>query len=225
MRSLIVLFIVCFYFQSGLAQHSIKLDVDGTKLTNAEFRKKWTNEQLNLYAWQYKGEDGNNYIELRKGLFETSVQDFDSIRSLFKKIYNVKIPKKHVILLEYRFKDDMCTTESRDNKWTKSELDYKVAFANGTRSELKSEGVTYITLFENDIILESHSNKKGEYFFNDIDNFFRNNLFKTPSLCGSYALIKPNGETLVRNGEYNAEFMAEHLKSEIWNRFFNKEGN
>lgn len=221
MRILIVFIVVCLKLNKGQAQHSIPLDVDGKKLSKGEFREKWTNEELNLYAWQYKGEDGNNYIDIRKGLFETSIQNFDSIRSLFKTIYNVKIPKKHTILLEYRFIDDMCTKKSRNNKWTESELDYKVAFANGTRSELKSEGITYITLFENGIILENHSNKKGEYFFNDRNNYFRDFLFKNPSLCGSFALVKPNGETLVRNGEYNAEFMAEHLEPEIWSRFFN----
>lgn len=222
MRLLLITLFAFFVFQKSHSQKTTYLDVDGKKLSKGEFREKWTNEGLNLYAWQYKDENVNNYIELRKGLFETSIQNFDSIRSLFKTIYNVKIPKKHTILLEYRFIDDMCTKKSGNNKWTESELDYKVAFTNGTRSELKSERITYITLFENGIILENHTNKKGEYFFNDRSNYFRDILFKSPSLCGSYALIKPNGETLVRNGEYNAEFMAEHLEPEIWNRFFNR---
>jgi hypothetical protein len=221
MRSLILLLIICLNFQEGLAQHSIPLDVDGNKLTKAEFREKWTNEDLQLYAWQYKGEDGNNYIELRKGLFEISIQDFDSIRNLFKIEYGLKIPRKNVILLEYRYVNDMCNSEFLDNILTVSEFTSQRAFINTARSDLKYQGITYITLFEQGVILANHSNKKTEYFFNDKGNYFRNILFTNPSLCGSYALIKPNGETLVRNGEYSAKHMTDYLKPESWYRFFN----
>ena len=61
---------------------------------------------------------------------------------------------------------------------------------------------------------------KDEYFYNDSNSFFRINLFKNPTLCGSYGLIKPNGQTIIRNGEYDIMSIYKHLKDRIWNKFF-----
>ncbi len=50
-----------------------------------------------------------------------------------------------------------------------------------------------------------------------------NTFLKIPTLCGSYALIKPNGQALVRNGEYRPDWLVSLLQPENWNINFSPE--
>ncbi|MFV9483013.1 hypothetical protein ACNI3T_04205, partial [Christiangramia sp. ASW11-125] len=59
-----------------------------------------------------------------------------------------------------------------------------------------------------------------EKFYIDQENFFRNNIFIQPTLCNSFAAIKPNGQILVRNGESRIDFFAKFLMDENWSQFF-----
>ena len=94
-------------------------------------------------------------------------------------------------------------------------------FNNPIKRKLeRNSNVIFLCLFENKIILKNRPKSKSEYFFSDQNNFFKSNLFLHPTLCGSFGLIKPNGETLVRNGEYRPDSMYEHLKPEIWDLIF-----
>ena len=62
--------------------------------------------------------------------------------------------------------------------------------------------------------------KNQKYFINDENSFFKINFFKKSILCGSFLIIKPNGQTLIRNGEYRIDSMANHLIPDIWNKIF-----
>jgi hypothetical protein len=44
----------------------------------------------------------------------------------------------------------------------------------------------------------------------------RKNIFLDPTLCGSFLLSKPDGKTIVLNGENTAERMAVNLDPKIW---------
>jgi len=48
-------------------------------------------------------------------------------------------------------------------------------------------------------------------------------MFRTPAWCGSQALIKPNGETLVHNGESYIPSRIQLIEDRNWNLFFPKE--
>ena len=77
-----------------------------------------------------------------------------------------------------------------------------------------------LAFFEEGSVLANSPNSKKEYYFKDKDNFLRNSLFPGQVDCGSFALIKPNGETLVRNGESYAWYIEQHLKPNNWELFF-----
>lgn len=83
-----------------------------------------------------------------------------------------------------------------------------------------NKNIKIISFYENGISLHNDPESEEEYFYNDSHSFFRLNLFKNPTLCGSYGIIKPNGQTLIRNGEYDLISVNKHLKPRIWNRFF-----
>ena len=68
--------------------------------------------------------------------------------------------------------------------------------------------------------MDSNPNDDSEYFFTDKSNFIQKNIFPTPTLCGSFAAIKPNGDILVKNGENRIDLFAQYLKDENWNNFF-----
>ncbi len=84
--------------------------------------------------------------------------------------------------------------------------------------EKKYPNVIAFLLFENGISLLNFDNlpNEKEFFYSDKEGFFKENLFKKSILCGSQCIIKPNGETVVRNGEYRIDNMAEHLKPKNW---------
>lgn len=54
----------------------------------------------------------------------------------------------------------------------------------------------------------------------DAYNFFRDNIFKYPTLCGSIAVIKPDGNMLVRNGEFDPSHMLKYTDEKSWNETF-----
>ena len=82
------------------------------------------------------------------------------------------------------------------------------------------QNVLYLKFFEERIALKNKPDSPEEYFFSDKENFLKNSLFKDPSFCGSFALIKPNGQVLIRNGESTADIIANYLNPEIWYRLF-----
>lgn len=86
--------------------------------------------------------------------------------------------------------------------------------------ELSRPQVLYLKFFEEGITLQNNPASPEEFFYSDTENFLKNTLFQNPSFCGSFALIKPNGQVLIRNGENTAGLMADYLEPEIWNQLF-----
>lgn len=150
--------------------------------------------------------------------------DYDVIKKQIELITNKKYNDSTTFIIDYSFFNDPCTNVYSNNM-SKILISERKAFLNPIKRNIEKRYINsvYFHFFEKDIELKNNLNSKKEYFFSDKNNFFRNNLFLNPTLCGSLCLIKPNGETLVRNGEYRADSMAEHLNPEIWNEIFNSE--
>jgi hypothetical protein len=222
MRNTIILFLTLIVYGNNFAQERIYLDETGEEISKAKYLEKWHNKDSLFSAWQYIGEDGKSYTTLEKNLYLKVVLDYNILKNNLEIIINRKVPDSSIILLEYRYKDDLCTS-AWDNNWTKSEIFQRKDFVSPYRNQLKKKNIFYIVLFEEGIVLKNSPNRKSEYFYTDKNNYFRELLFTHPTLCGSFALIKPNGQILIRNGEYRADGMAEHLKPENWNLFFETE--
>lgn len=217
----IILFIV--FISLGLCatfgQETIYFDENGNKVNETKFRKKWGDKELLLTRWDSIGIDNKHYATLKKDLYMVVNCDYQDIKQQIEKIIKRTIPPNEILLLRYNYIDDLCNS-NWDNIWTKSEIDKRNEFIKPIRNKLKKDNVFYIVLFDKGFELHNNPNSKNESFFKDNKGYFRKLIFTTPTLCGSYAIIKPNGQTLIRNGEYRADWMAQHLLPENWNLFF-----
>lgn len=152
--------------------------------------------------------------------YEKSKVNYDFIKKEITTISNKTFSDSTIYVIYYHFIDDNCSS-SFTNNMTKDKIKDDKIFSDFYKSKVEShKNIIYLILFDYGIILKNEINSKNEYYFTDKNNFFRNNIFKKPTLCGSFCIIKPNGETLIRNGEYRVDWMVEHLNPEIWNKVF-----
>lgn len=172
-----------------------------------------------MSRWDSIGKDNIRYCTLQSKLYLKGYFDYNVVKSELEKIISFPIDSNSVIIIDYYFKDDLCN-QKWDNNWTKNEIYNRKNFIEPQKKKLKRKKITFITLFELGMTIENKSRSRREYFFLDKNNFFRKNMFKYPSLCGSYAAIKPNGQTLVRNGEYRLDDFSRYLEKEKWSVFF-----
>lgn len=222
MKNVLSFLLILLFFHNSVAQGNIFTDENGSNISIEEYSEKLRNKDLSYSKWLYIDDNGDKHHTLNQGLYLKGMFNYNEIKTQIEKLINRKTPDSNTILIEYRYTDDLCTSR-RDNKWTKDEILERKNFLNPLRKDIEKNKITFIVLFENGMKLRNRPNKKDEYFYMDEDNFFRSKFFINPTWCGSYALIKPNGETLIRNGEYRADMMAEHLKDENWQLFFNTE--
>ncbi len=155
--------------------------------------------------------------------YTTYIVKYQIIKKQIELITNKKFSDSTIFLIHYAYLDDPGPDSTIYNNYMKKSLvRNRKIFLNPIKRKIekKYNNLVFIHLFEEKIVLMNKKDSKKEYFFNDINNFFRTNLFLHPTLCGSYCLIKPNSEALVRNGEYSAEDMAEHLQPKYWNQAF-----
>lgn len=222
MKIVITVLLLLFLTLSVYSQEKIFIDEKGDTISKDIYRKKWSNKDLLLSVWSHKDENGKIYYTLKKDLYLKGLINYDSIIKKLEKVTNKKFKNSNTLLIEYYFKDDLCT-QNRNNKWSKSEISSRKSYTTPIKKELEKKEIAMIVLFDNDIILKNKPKRKNEYYYKDINNYFKNKFFKNPTTCGSFALIKPNGQYIIRNGEYRADFMAQHLKTENWKIFFNSE--
>lgn len=204
------------------AQKYIYFDENGNKINKSKFLKNWRDKDLLLSRWDSLGNDGKRYVRLKKDLYLKAKSDYNYINKELEKLTNKSIPENTILLLNFNFKDDLCTSRW-DNNWTKNDIQIRKHFLDPIKATIEKDSIIYLVLFEKGMIVKNNTKRKNEYFFLDENSFFRKNIFKNPTLCGSFALIKPNGQTLIRNGEYRADDMVQHLIPENWNLFFGAE--
>ncbi|WP_104735537.1 hypothetical protein [Hanstruepera ponticola] len=219
MKYLFITIVVLFCFQVNFAQENIFIDENGNEIKEIDFKKKSMDRSLMLSAWKHIDDKGEIVYTLKKDLYKIDILNYKEVKDQIEILINRRVPDNNTILLEYYYKDDLCTS-NRDNIWTRKEVINRKKFTNSLKRKIEKDYITYIVLFEKEIVLKNNHNNKKEYFYADETGFFRDNIFKNPTICGSFALIKSNGETVIRNGEYRADLMAKHLKPENWNLFF-----
>jgi len=219
LRSLFLL-LTTISFNFGIGQKNIYIDERGDTISKSEFKNKFKEPNHFLTSWTYVGKDKKRYVQLSKNIYLKGNFNYKKVKTEVEKITNSEINDSITIIIEYYFKDDICTEKRKDNLWSRDEINQRKSFVKPIKRKLNSNGIFFICLFENGIQLKNKSNKTKEYFFSDKEGFFRENIFTEPTTCGSYAAIKPNGETLIRNGEYRADWFANHLINENWTLFF-----
>lgn len=170
-----------------------------------------------------KTADSGVVYQFNSPKYSTYKVDYKVIKTEIEKITNKTYSDSTIFLINFNYLDDPCS-DWFSNEINIEKINSRKNFNNPIKRKLeRNSNVIFLCLFENKIILKNRPKSKNEYFFSDQNLFFRINLFLHPTLCGSFGLIKPNGETLIRNGEYRPDSMFEHLKPEIWNLIFQQQ--
>lgn len=167
-----------------------------------------------------KTADSGVVYQFNSPKYSTYKVDYKIIKTEIEKITNKTYSDSTIFILNFNYLDDNCST-CFSNNMTIDQINFLKKYFNQHKTEIEKKGnIKIISFFEKGISIYSDSKNKDEYFYNDSNSFFRINLFKNPTLCGSYGLIKPNGQTIIRNGEYDIMSIYKHLKDRIWNKFF-----
>lgn len=214
----LILFV--FLFCSCKAQNTFKyFDLEGNSISEKSFQNKMQNGDLVRWGTMKAGE---KHIQLAGPRFQTYVISYPSLLSTLKNLTGKDYPANTIFLLEYYYVDDICT--SSENNKNRAFIRERKDFLNPIKDKLEEdhENLVFLSFFEEGISLSNHPEKEAEYFYQDQGNYLRNSIFRNPAMCGSYALIKPEGEVLVRNGEHRPDRMAELLKPEYWDQVFPK---
>ena len=152
--------------------------------------------------------------------YSTYKVDYTLIKTEIEKITNRTYTDSTIFLINFNYLDDNCSDWFSNNLSSEKINDRKTFIEPLKKSIEYKSNIIYLAFFENGIVLKNKPESKREYFFSDQNNFFRKNLFINATVCGSFGLIKPDGQTLIRNGEYTPTEMFQHLKPEIWELIF-----
>lgn len=213
---LFLLFSILAFSQNVDRNKDIYLDSNDRVVTQKEFRSQWSNKA----RWDYINEQGNRVNTLHDTVFIVFEAEYEILKNKIESITAKRIPPNSTILIEYYFLNDLCASSNSDNNWTKYRIRKRKNFLKSYKEELeKNSDIFVVFLFEEGIKLNSNPEKESEYFYTDQNNYFRDSIFLNPTLCGSFALIKPSGEILVRNGENRID-MFNDFAEENWNLFF-----
>lgn len=199
----------------------VYLDQNGDRITAEEFQQKWRNKENNLVRYDYIAIDTGRIATLKEPVYSRYIVSYSKVVDKFEEITGKTFPANTIFFINYTYRDDLCSQESSNNI-SKHKIASRKVFFKPRLDEIRSRNkeIVFLSFYENGIHLQNSPEKPEEYFYMDKENFLRENLFLTQTFCGSFALIKPNGQTLVRNGESSLWYIEQHLKPENWEQFF-----
>ena len=213
---LLILFTISLSAQNNKAKYW--LDPYGVKVEDRHMMK--LAKKYPEYAMGYrKTIDSGMVFQFNSPKYSTYKVVYPIIKKEIENITNKTYSDSTIFLFHFVFYDDYCS-DWHSNNMTKKLINILKTNIYYNKKKIEKNNVVFICLFENSIILQNEKQNSKEYFFNDSSNFFRENLFLNSTFCGSFGIIKPNGQTLIRNGEYDILSMSEHLKPKIWELFF-----
>jgi len=214
--------IICFFSLNTFCQNrttKYTLDANGK---NVRLTKRiYENEKYPDNSWGFRIEKDSGMIHQHNvPKYSTYKLDYNYFKGIIEKHSNNKYSDSTIFLIKYYYLNDNCS-DSFSNEMTNELINDNKILTDFHKVNIENESnIIFLVFFENGIKLNNKVNSKNEYYFTDEKNIFRNNIFVNPTLCGSFGLIKPNGETLIRNGEYRADWIVNHLDTKIWNTIF-----
>ncbi|SDS58467.1 hypothetical protein [Gramella sp. MAR_2010_147] len=221
--------ITLFFYSCNTPLHLQKpkyyQDKDGDSIRKNKFLESWRDRDQSFSRWDYYDKDSGRVAQLHNYEYYTYEVKYQLIKKQIESVTNRKISDTTIFLINYNYLNDLCTygLEVKEmNTWDKKRVLERKNWMQPWVEYIEKNypNVIFLVFFEGGIKLSNTSSPKEEYFFLDKHNFFRNSIFKHPTCNGSYALIKSNGETLIRNGENAASGFVQHLDKHNWNLFF-----
>ncbi len=187
------------------------LNEKGESLSQAEFEKLLKENPSAFNRWDQIENDSIRINRLipKKETFNIS---YPEIYKELKEITQSTFPGNPLIVIHYNFVNDLCSPAAGYNYWDTLRIRRNKRFSDNLNRRLEKEYQNVIALhfFEPGIEIEPSQVLK-QYFYIDHSGFFRKTLFKTPSACGSVAIIKPGGNVIIFNGETPIPEIADSL--------------
>ncbi|MFD2834584.1 hypothetical protein [Gramella sp. AN32] len=216
MRNLLLLFLL-FPVIISAQKANIYLDQNGKEINYKEYR-----ELQNTYSsWRTNRNDKSISKINKANKVETFSGNYTAIKEVIEEITGKSYPENTIFLIEYTVKNDYCHGIKDPNYWSKKETAHWKEFVQPKIKwfESKYENTVVLYLFENSITFQETDGKR-KIFYSDSKNIFKKTLFQIRAYCGHHAIINPDNNILVYNGESGPEFMAEYLKQKNWKLFF-----
>jgi hypothetical protein len=213
-----VLFILLNYLSYSQSINNPKywIDENGKSLPEELFLEKWRVSDAEFARWDYIAKDSGMVAKTAHRKLNLYTVNHPIFLKYINRVTNKKLSENTILLIEFKYKDDFCGSNS-SNKWKKTRIKDRKKYTDRWKKivESKNPNLVYLVFYEKEIVLQN-SNSDTEYFFSDTEGFMRKNIFLDPTLCGSFLLSKPDGKTIVLNGENTAERMAVNLDPKIW---------
>ncbi len=193
-----------------------------TKMSFMDLTKKYPE---NAMAFRITPDSGRVYQfnAPRYSAYKINYADF---RKKIEKATGKEFPESTIFIIYYNYKDDVCSdwfTNNVNSELLKNQKEYHDPFK--VYIEKTYPKTIFLVLYEKGITLHNNSKTENEYFFSDTNNDIRKSIFRNPTVCGSFSIIKHDGNTLVYNGETMADSIAGHLNPEIWDSIFKPQQN
>lgn len=210
-----ILIIILFITNSLIAQkREYVLDPNGKQ---ANFQYLFKNYPDNAMEYRVT-KDSGTVFQITAPKYETFTTNYDSIKKKLPQNNKINIKDSTVYIIQYFYKDDRTFLNEKNkidnnNPYFSTYIKEQKAIV-----EQKNKNYKVVNIFEKGIDFSDYS--KFTHFISDENNFFKTNYFKRSILCGSFLIIRPNGQSLVRNGEYLLDDMSNHLQPHIWKLFF-----
>ncbi len=210
-----ILFIILLLSSIAKAQNNeYILDPNGNKSTFQFLFKKYPNNSMEFRITK----DSGKVFQITIPKYEAFYSNYDSIKKNLP-IDTKKIQKDSLTyIIQFFYKDDTTFLDEKNNFTDKSGSFISFLKTMKRNVEKKHKNSKAFFVFEKGINISNLIKDKS--FIIDENMILKTHFFTKSILCGSFLIIKPNGQSLIRNGEYRLDEMADHLKPEIWNKIF-----
>lgn len=234
----LLLFILPFLSSCGSLDYE-NIDVDGQKekalnvysnqegnsISQKEFKTKTHNQELQFHYFRhFEKKEGQWFLENRLlKRVDTLTIDHQRLVMLLRNLTSKKLDSNAPIWISYGFTDDYLSKNKYISPYVATEKP-KMDNRYFLKLNKKFPSVIFLQFFEEGIGLQNNPNHPQEYAFQDKNNLLRKTIFKHAANYGASAIIKPNGEILILNGEnISAEHLLNtYLPEKTWNKFFGK---
>ncbi|WP_147299205.1 hypothetical protein [Winogradskyella eximia] len=203
MKNFITITFLVIFLAFGYSQNSNKkeflYDENWKTIEMSEFKDKIKDSKYTYKLFEndtvYVGK-----ILLREEIGKITTDDRTQLIKYLRKITNSEVDSTKNIIINFFFKPEFKPNGSCIDNYT-SDNKYKRYFK-------KSANDIQFFVTQKDYAYQ----KKN--VFQDNDDFIRELLFKYYFDCGNYIIIKPNGEFLLRRGEYHQNEIKEKINSQ-----------
>lgn len=182
------------------------------------------NKSYNFYSWSFFAQD-TSIVRKLVNLGDNRKQvSYPAFVKKLEEITGRTFPENPVILINYRYLNDICSHKIKINNWDRFRIRNDKRYYNQLvkTAEEYYDNVIILNFFEQGISINPSKILK-KYFHMDKDNFLKNNLFTKPVTCGSSAAIMPGGRTLIVHSEGSSSRLAMSIVPDRWKEIFEAE--